>query len=404
MGASILKIISFLGIFTGLHFAKGEDCLWDKDVDFPEFAPLILDSSSEIVRQVMEGAKRIIRIPSGSDLTLACPGTQISSLGVESTDATCLGGKLLGIDGQEWNIVELGCTKKLRESIHRNMGVCGQDENGIYELIGFDIAHTGNFYESVRVCFDPVSETTLFTQNTIHGASVSAKDIEPSRPSFKTSSGFFTVSMVSVYSQNKQLELMKTLLKDDALAESIIDPSKEFYFAKGHMSPDADYATEPEQDATYYYINALPQWQAFNNGNWKRLEYGVRDLAEKLGTVLTIYSGGWGILELDDVNGNPVEIYLGLSEGKKVVPAPALTWKVIFEEVTNRAVAVVGINNPHITEAPELLCQDLCSSLAWLDFDFGDLGHGYTYCCTVADLRAAIPNVPDLGDVDLLDQ
>ncbi|XP_066941245.1 uncharacterized protein [Macrobrachium rosenbergii] len=403
MEARILYIV-LLGFFTGSHFAKGEDCVWDKDVDTPEFAPLILDSSYELVRQVLEGDKRMIRITSGSDLTLACPGTVISSLGLESTDATCLGGKLLNIEGQEWNIVELGCQKKPRETIHRNMGVCGHDETGIYELIGFDIAHTGYFYESVRICFDPVSETTLFTENIIHGASVSAKDIEPTRPSFKTSTGFFTVSMATVYSQSSQLELMKTLLKDDALAESIINPSKEFYFAKGHMSPDADYATEPEQDATYYYINALPQWQAFNNGNWKRLEYAVRDLAEMHGTDLTIYSGGWGVLQLDDINGNPVEIYLGLSGGETVVPAPALTWKVVYEKETNRAAAVVGINNPHITEAPAHLCADLCSSLTWVDFDFGDLGHGYTYCCKVADLRAAIPNVPDLGDVDLLDQ
>lgn len=60
---------------------------------------------------------------------------------------------------------------------------------------------------------------------------------------------------------------MLSLLQD--LANTIIDPSSQLYLARGHMSPDADFVIIPNQDATYYYINALPQWQAFNNGNWK---------------------------------------------------------------------------------------------------------------------------------------
>lgn len=58
------------------------------------------------------------------------------------------------------------------------------------------------------------------------------------------------------------------------------------------------------------------------------LEFATRDLAKKHGTDLTIYSGGWGVLELEDINNNLVKIYLGLSKDKTVVPAPAITWKV----------------------------------------------------------------------------
>nr|CBG22733.1 northern shrimp nuclease [Pandalus borealis] len=397
-------IALFVKVLTIWSFTKGEDCVWDNDVDYPEYPPLILDSSFQLVLPVLEGDQRITSVQSGSELILACPGREISALGSEDAQATCLGGKLVEVDGKEWNIVELGCTKMASETIHRNLGQCGDQDLGIYEVIGFDLPTTGHFYELIRVCFDPANETTIFSENIVHGASIAAKDIDPGRPSFKTSTGFFSVSMISVYSQRNQLELMKNLLGDDELAATIIDPSKQFYFAKGHMAPDADFVTVVEQDATYYYINALPQWQAFNNGNWKYLEYDTRDLAEKHGTDLTVYSGGWGVLELEDINGNPVEIYLGLAQDKKVVPAPALTWKVIYEKDTNRAAAIVGINNPHITTAPEPLCTDICSSLTWLDFDFGDLVHGYTYCCSVADLRAAIPNVPDLGDVDILDE
>ncbi|KAK7023467.1 hypothetical protein SK128_010672 [Halocaridina rubra] len=137
--------------------------------------------------------------------------------------------------------------------------------------------------------------------------------------------------------------------------------------------------------------------------SFQDLEYDTRDLAEAHGTDITVYSGGSDVLELDDINGNPVEIYLGLYENKAVVPAPALTWKVVYEESSNRAAAVVGINNPHLTSAPAKLCSDICSSLSWINIDLSNLGRGYTYCCTVDDLRAAIPHVPDLGNVGLLD-
>lgn len=53
------------------------------------------------------------------------------------------------------------------------------------------------------------------------------------------------------------------------------------YFAKGHLSPDAAFIEGAEQDATYFFFNVAPQFQSFNNGNWKALEYVTREMAEK---------------------------------------------------------------------------------------------------------------------------
>ncbi|KAK7023466.1 hypothetical protein SK128_010671 [Halocaridina rubra] len=206
---------------------------------------------------------------------------------------------------QDYDLSALGCSDAVSERIMKNTGSCSG--GGQLNVIGFDIATTGGFYELIEVCFDSQEETTLYTKHTLHGANIAAKDVEEGRPSFKTDSGFFSVSMNTVYAQASQLELMTTLLGDAAnllynnshtpvsklwdsvhrlpfsallnnaiptgnyedLANQIIDPSQQLYFAKGHMSPDADFVTIAEQDATYYFINALPQWQAFNNGNWK---------------------------------------------------------------------------------------------------------------------------------------
>ena len=53
------------------------------------------------------------------------------------------------------------------------------------------------------------------------------------------------------------------------------------YFARGHLSPDAAFIECPEQDATYFFFNVAPQFQSFNNGNWKQLEEVTREMAEK---------------------------------------------------------------------------------------------------------------------------
>ena len=52
-------------------------------------------------------------------------------------------------------------------------------------------------------------------------------------------------------------------------------------FFLGHLAPDASFIDEAEQDATYFFFNVAPQFQSFNNGNWKALEYVTREMAEK---------------------------------------------------------------------------------------------------------------------------
>ena len=117
--------------------------------------------------------------------------------------------------------------------------------------------------------------------------------------------------------------------------------------AQGHLSPDAGFIYNVEQDATYYFLNVAPQFQSFNNGNWKSLEINTRDLATKyykpdkncsnqmsyfqsLGRDISVYSGTHGVLEFPDVNNNRQQIYL---YNKEYIPAPLYYWKVIQDKV-----------------------------------------------------------------------
>ena len=60
--------------------------------------------------------------------------------------------------------------------------------------------------------------------------------------------------------------------------KEILD-NKQNFLVKGHLAPDAAFVYQEEADATYFFINVAPQFQAFNNGNWKALEIAIRKLA-----------------------------------------------------------------------------------------------------------------------------
>ena len=89
--------------------------------------------------------------------------------------------------------------------------------------------------------------------------------------------------MNKLYSKKSQKSTVTALLGGvtSIEGETIIQTSSSGtdYFAKGHLSPDAGFVYNVMQEATFYFLNVAPQFQSFNNGNWKSLEYNSRELA-----------------------------------------------------------------------------------------------------------------------------
>ena len=84
------------------------------------------------------------------------------------------------------------------------------------------------------------------------------------------------------------------------------------FLAKGHLIADGDKFYKSEQDNTYFYANALPMWQSINAnpGYWVTVESEIRrQLFEKKRRFL-IWAGGIDTLELGDVTGTLVPLFL----------------------------------------------------------------------------------------------
>ena len=85
------------------------------------------------------------------------------------------------------------------------------------------------------------------------------------------------------------------------------------------------------QRASYHYVNVQAQFQIFNEKNWFYMEDGLRDFVIKSGKDYTVYTGSHGVMELDDINNNKVEIYLNLERADLArLPAPRYAIRVVF--------------------------------------------------------------------------
>lgn len=63
------------------------------------------------------------------------------------------------------------------------------------------------------------------------------------------------------------------------------------FFARGHLTPNADFNTEEERELTMITTNIAPQWQRFNAGNWNNLETAIRQYATNNQQALYVFTG-----------------------------------------------------------------------------------------------------------------
>ena len=69
---------------------------------------------------------------------------------------------------------------------------------------------------------------------------------------------------------------------------------------------------------------------------------------------MKVYTGTYGQLEY---LGTPISLYTA-DDGDGLIPAPLYFWKVIHDEVRGEATAFVGLNDPHASAPPDLMCKN----------------------------------------------
>jgi DNA/RNA non-specific endonuclease len=196
------------------------------------------------------------------------------------------------------------------------------------------------FVKFVDLCYNLQSGSTVFTKHTIYGQSINNKMKPPK--SFSWTNTGLKPTVMNIIADNYIINFQKKRFNTQK-KEIIGDQPSQRYYAKGHLTPDADGIYTSCRDATYFYMNTVPQWQKINNGNWKSIEYMARSVAGRIRNEVEVYTGGY-------------QSHGSFTTGGVDIP------KWIFKAViTNDAgIVFLTLNDIYAKEKPSEPCKDIC--------------------------------------------
>ncbi|CAB3236126.1 unnamed protein product [Arctia plantaginis] len=348
-----------------------------------------------------------VHLNKDEQVTIACTGprrrisqhTVIDDVAVGR--ATCVNNNL--VSGRGWlngniSFNELICSANaIHEAEPTNHRCYG---NNLVIRIGFIVNNV--FQHLYFSCFNQQRMEVLYVsydqtpENTIHQSGVS-------RPSFAAASFFPGVNVNTLYTQVRQRQTIAEFV-GQALADKYVT-SRQF-LARGHLAAKTDFVFATGQRASFYFINAAPQWQPFNAGNWNSLEQNLRARIGAAGYRTKVYTGTFGVTQLRDQNNRLVSIFLDRPHNR--IPVPLYYYKVVYDASRLQGTAFVSINNPYYTtdEVRNLtFCTDHCrnnNAFSWLRWQPDRIDIGYSFCCTIEDFRRTVPHLPYMKTTGLL--
>ncbi|XP_058124824.1 uncharacterized protein LOC131285416 [Anopheles ziemanni] len=355
--------------------------------------PLLLEPGSErFIWPQLNGTT--IALDYGQPVELYCShGFRKGSPGGSSKSAivTCAGNDGLGYQTERHNISAFSCQRPVFHVAERTAGRCFG--NGTIVRVGFELGQD-RFAKLYEVCFDETRLSShyvkyrLAAHNNHHQRAVK-------RPSFLQGAFFSDLKVGSLYSFATQHATLERILGSKARADALLDSKKGMFFARGHLAAKSDFVFGSHQRASFWLMNVAPQWQRFNGFNWQRIETGVKSYVADRDLQLTVYTGTYGVLELPDGNGDQREIYLDFDPTRDPpgrVPVPQLFYKVLLDEENQAGLALIGVNNPYVTQeeiAQEyVVCRDVSAEITWLRWRRESVLDGYSYACDVNDFNA----------------
>lgn len=308
------KIILLLCTTDLLHSQEHGMCLVDIAIPMGEPAnifnwPLVLDPiDDEFSNSVVHG---YIILNKGDILRLACNGLHNSfrTLGNQIIHVTCRNDTYFEYNGRIYDFYEHFSCLEAPDHTVRPFPSNQHDISNF--LIGFQVTNN-NFIPLIEVKYNQTSNLVVETKHKIYrGLTAEEKQGIIYKGGF--SSFRHPVHNIEyLYSKQSVNNSMDKIIGPEQRQKYFKGQS---FIARGHMAAKTDFPFASQQLATYYFLNANPQFQGFNNGNWKLLEDFIRTL-EVEGIVTTTIEDS---LFLKDHNNIYKTLYLGDNTDRKSV-------------------------------------------------------------------------------------
>jgi len=435
-GLALLSLGHCLSVGRYVDDIGRTSCSFDLDQREGDINPMIIDHDNHII---YPSDSRVMTFADGSEFGLFCHSSEkranqlILSNGGQDYDnfgdyalIECVGGNFMAKKGDpgdiKIDILASTCANRMEPRISKDFsshGACADtgadgrkddlDDHLHIVHIGFQIRDT--FHIQIELCTDEKSYGTLWTKHQIQGLFINEND-RNERPSFKADTyrerRFFnftsSTALDKMYVSSSEASAIEDVLGTDTLPdgeEIVVVNSGTRSFNRGHISPDADFVMDYEQDATYYFLNVAPQYGSFNQKNWLYTESASRDKSHTLAKTTQVISGTWGQLQYPNTAEEPTSLFLD-PKGEKapVIPIPAYYWKILYDDQERKAVAFLGMNDIYSPDVTETLCPSVCDKLDWVDFDVEDESLGHITCCDMESFAKVVSFAPDLRECD----
>ena len=314
-------------------------------------------------------------------------------LGQNLITITCSPGNKFTVNGIAYTFIQFNCQSFVDHTTIRT-GIPCFNGSTIVD-IGFNVQN--RFMKTMSVCHNEQTEQNYYAKYQLSPKSVNFQKAF-ARTDFRQGDFFPGKDMNALYSRATQRSTVAVIINSNTLAWNLIERTSDIFLARGHMAAKGDFIYGNQQRASFYFINASPQWQRFNALNWVAVEDGSRRLAANRDITLDVYTGTHGVMTLKDGDGIGQEIFLDIN--KKKVPVPKIFYKVLINRATKSGIVLIGVNNPHLTleeiKKDYILCTDISNVVNYINWNRKDIRRGYCYACEVDEFLRVVPHIPDV--------
>lgn len=344
-------------------------------------------------------AAGIVRVEFNQQAELFCTSGFRNPAGAQTMMATCINETRFLINGQEHLFQNINCNALPQHTARRTGRRCFG--NAVEAEIGFVVG--ARFFRILEVCHDEASASNLWVYYRQHSGNQGFQRSFP-RISFIQGDFYAGMNPQNLYTRFVQHQTFTRILGSANHARQFVHEDGDIFLARGHLAARADYIFGPHQQASFYFINAAPQWQSFNGGNWEHIEDGVRRMIADRGLDCQIWTGTWGITTLPDTAGVRRQLFLDVdANGNGRLPVPMIFYKIIIDTISRRGIAFIGVNNPHLSMADinrdYIFCNDVGAGVNYVPWNRFNLTGGYSYACNVGEFAQRITNLPPLPQV-----
>lgn len=297
------------------------------------------------------------------------------------------------------SLSQFNCTGMPKHTTQRTSRQCN---GGQIIEIGFQIF--SRWIPVLEICFNQTSSNTHWVHHYLGPASVQHQRAVP-RIDFLQSEYYKGLSVNKLYTRTQQRSAFVKILGSEKLADALISKNTTLYLARGHLAAKSDFVFGSHQLATFYFINVVPQWQSFNEGNWLSIEIDLKKYVARRNIDAELYTGSHDVVQYKDVNGRMKKMYLSTDKQSRI-PVPKLLYKIIVVDKLKEGIVLIGVNDPYAIDETikknYVICKDVADQVRYISWNRTNVTAGYSYACSVDDFMEKVPLAPRIPNASKL--